>query len=43
MAFIKANGIDMATEIDGNPFEGLSTEEINKVKSILKTDNIIIE
>lgn len=38
-AFVIANKIDLPTEIDGNPFEGLCDEEIIRIQ--METQNLI--
>ncbi|MBK3517962.1 hypothetical protein [Carboxylicivirga marina] len=40
--FVMAYGIEIPQEIDENPFIGLSREEVDKIKTQLKAENIFV-
>ncbi len=40
LEFLEINGIENPVEIDSNPYEGLTVDEITKIDKALKLENI---
>ncbi len=41
LEFLKINGIESPVEIDSNPYEGLTVEEITEINETLKVEKIL--
>lgn len=42
LEFLRVYGIENPVEIDSNPYEGLTLEEITEINKTLKQENIIV-